>query len=127
MIQKGSCLNVVDNSGGKKVCCMHISGGYRKKYAKIGDVIIVSLKTVKTKRKDNSKIKKGDVVKALVVQTKEKKSSLSGQRISFFNNTVVLLNKQNKFLGTRVFVPVLSMFRSTRFLKLILLAPGLVK
>ena len=127
MIQKGTYFNVVDNSGGKKACCMHVYGGYRKRYAKIGDVIVVSLKSVKAKRKENSKIKKGDVVKALVVRTKEFKTNFANQTVSFFDNSVVLLNNQNKILGTRVFIPVLRLFRATKFLRIVSLASGLIK
>lgn len=125
MIQKGTYFNVVDNSGGKKAYCMHVYGGYRKRYAKIGDVVVVSLQSIKSK--ENIKIKKGDVVKALIVRTKETKKNFADQIVSFFDNSVVLLNNQNKLLGTRIFIPVLRSFRATRFLRIISLASGLIK
>ena len=78
MIQSGTYLNVVDNSGAKDVCCIKVSKGYRRRYAAIGDVITVSVKALRSKRKATSKVKKGDVVKALVVRTKTNQKDFSG-------------------------------------------------
>jgi len=127
MIQKGTYLNVADNSGAKKVCCIHVSGGYRKRYAKEGDVVIVSVKSLRSKRREVSKIKKGDILKALIVKTKLYRPSYSDEAVSFFENSVVLLNNQNKLLGTRVFGPIRKSFRYTKFLKVLSLASGVIK
>ncbi len=128
MIQKGTSFNIVDNSGGKKASCMHVYGGYRRRYAKIGDVVVVSVKKVRPPQpKEIIKVKKGDVLKALVVSTKEVKKNFAHQTVSLFDNSVVLLTNQNKLFGTRIFIPVLRSFRATRFLRIISLASGLIK
>lgn len=127
MIQKGTYLKVIDNSGAKKACCIHVSGGYRKRYGKVGDVIVVSIKSLRAKRRDASRIKKGDVAKALIVKTKVYRPSYSHECVSFFENSVVLLNNQNKLLGTRIFGPVQKTFRYTRHLRILSLASGIIK
>ena len=127
MIQKGTYLNVIDNSGAKDVCCIQVLKGYRKRYATIGDIIIVSIKSLRLKRRSLSKIKKGEVSKALVVRTKVSKNSYSFESSNFFENSVVLLNRQNKLLGTRIFGVVPKYFRYTKFLRIVSLASGFVK
>ena len=125
MIQKGSKLIVIDNSGARFVSCIHVPGGYRKRYAFIGDNIIVSVKKLRNKRKLFSKVKKGDVIKALIIRTKTSLKSYSAEHLFFKENCVVLLNKQNKLIGTRMFGIIPSFFRYTRFLKIVSLASGL--
>jgi large subunit ribosomal protein L14 len=127
MIQKGTCFKVIDNSGAKKACCIHVVGGYRKRYGKIGDIIVVSIKSLRSKRREVSKIKKGDVVKALIVKTKVYQPSYSYELISYFENSVVLLNNQNKLLGTRIFGPIQKSFRYTKYLRILTLASGVIK
>ncbi len=127
MIQKGTYLNVLDNSGAKKVSCIHVFGGYRKRYAKTGDTIVVSIKSVRHSRRKKIKIKKGDVVRAVVIRTKLGKSSYSNESHSFFDNSVVLINNQNKFFGSRVFGPISKHFRYTNCLRLVSLASGIIK
>lgn len=127
MIQKGTYLKVLDNSGAKKACCIHVSGGYRKRYGKTGDIIVVSIKSLRAKRRDVSKIKKGDVVKALIIKTKVYRPSYSNESVSFFENSVILLNNQKKLLGTRVFGPVQKFFRYTKYLRILSLASGVIK
>lgn len=134
MIQKGTYFNVMDNSGGKKACCIHICGGYRKRYSRIGDVVVVSIKSIRKKRKElfnlkkeTSKLKKGDVLKGLVIRTKSYKPSYSNEVISFLDNSIVLLNNQNKLIGTRVFGPILRQFRYTKYLRLVSISSGLLK
>jgi large subunit ribosomal protein L14 len=127
MIQKGTYFKVVDNSGAKKACCIHVSGGYRKRYGKTGDVVVVSIKSLRAKRREVSKIKKGDVLKALIVKTKVFRPSYSQESVSFFENSVVLLNNQNKLIGTRVFGPIEKSFRYTRYLRILSLASGVIK
>ena len=127
MIQKGTYLNVIDNSGAKDVCCIQVLKGYRKRYATIGDIIIVSIKSLRLKRRSLSKIKKGEVSKALVVRTKVSKNSYSFESSNFFENSVVLLSRQNKLLATRIFGVVPKYFRHTKFLRIVSLASGFVK
>ncbi len=126
MVQKGSCFKVVDNSGAKKACCIHICDGYRKRYGKTGDLVIVSVKSLRTQRRDMSKIKKGDVSRALVIRTKKYRFSYSHESSSFLENSVVLLNTQNKLVGTRLFGPINGDFRHTKHLRLTSLAAGLI-
>jgi len=127
MIQKGTYFKVVDNSGAKKACCIHVSGGYRKRYGKTGDVVVVSIKSLRAKRREVSKIKKGDVLKALIVKTKVFRPSYSQESVSFFENSVVLLNNQKKLIGTRVFGPIEKTFRYTKYLRILSLASGVIK
>jgi large subunit ribosomal protein L14 len=102
-----------------------VPGGYRKRYAFIGDNIVVSVKKLRNKRKLFSKVKKGDVIKALIIRTKTSLKSYSAEHLIFKENCVVLLNKQNKLIGTRMFGIIPSFFRYTRFLKIVSLASGL--
>ena len=117
MIQSGTYLNVIDNSGAKDVCCIKVSTGYRRRYSFVGDVIVVSVKSLRSKRKSTSKVKKGDVVKALVVRTKSKKKDFSGKTLSFLENSVVLLNNQYKPIGSRVFGTLPKTFNFSKYLK----------
>jgi large subunit ribosomal protein L14 len=127
MIQKGTYLNVLDNSGAKKVACIHVFGGYRKRYAKTGDTIVVAVKSVRPAAQDEViKIRKGDVVKAIVVRTKLGKSSYSQEFHSFLDNSVALVNSQNKFFGTRVFGAINRNFRYTKCLRLLSIASGVI-
>ena len=124
MIQKGTFLNVIDNSGAKSVCCIRIIGGYQKRYASLGDILIVSVKTLRNKRRFSAKVKKGDVLRAAIVRTKAKITSFSGNFLSFKDNSVVLMNKQNKVIGTRVFGSVPKQLNYTKLLKIVSLSAG---
>ena len=124
MIQSGTYLNVIDNSGAKDVCCIKVLPGYKRKYASIGDIIIVSVKSLRSKRRATSKVKKGDVMKALVVRTKVGHKDFSGKQLTFLENSAVLLNNQFKPLGTRVFGPVPKEFNYTKYLKVASLSAG---
>lgn len=124
MIQKGTLLNVIDNSGAKKVLCIHISSGYKHRYAGIGDSILVSVKSLRTKRKSTSKVKKGEVHKAIVLRVKNFYTSFYGDKFGFIENSVVLLNKQNKFFCTKVFGAIPKFFRFSKFLRLSSLSAG---
>ena len=126
MIQKGSYLNVIDNSGAKKAVCIQVLFGYRRRYAYVGDIVVVSIKSLRSKRKFASKTKKGEVYRALVVRTKIDSRSFLGDRTTFLENSIILLNKQNKFLGTRVFGSLSKEFRFTKYLKILSLATGQV-
>jgi large subunit ribosomal protein L14 len=124
MIQKGTYVNVVDNSGAKFALCIHLYGGYQKKYARVGDVILVTVKSIKKKKPEDLKIKKGEMSKAFVVATKVK--SKLNRNSTFLQNSVVLLTNQNKYLGTRIFIPLLRSFRQTKYLKAISMSAGVV-
>ena len=118
MIQMGTVLDVADNSGAKKVRCIKVLGGSKKRYARIGDVIRVSV----IECMPRGKVKKGEVQFAVVVRTKSKLNRADDARISFDSNAVVLLNAQKQPVGTRVFGPVSRELRSEAFMKIISLA-----
>lgn len=126
MIQVGTVLNVIENSGARKVCCIKVLSGYKSRYAFTGDLIMVSVKSLRTKRKATSKTKKGEIYKALVVRTKCVTKNAFGENLKFLENSVVLLNKQNKFIGTRIFGAVPLEFRYSRYLRLVSLANGVI-
>jgi large subunit ribosomal protein L14 len=119
MVQTTSTLDIADNSGAKKVMCIRVLGGTRRKYASLGDVIVVSIKEAIP----NSKVKKGDVAKAVIVRTKKEVSRQDGSYIRFDTNSAVLVDKDNEPVGTRIFGPVARELRAKRFMKIISLAP----
>jgi large subunit ribosomal protein L14 len=122
MIQMRTILDVADNSGAKKVGCIKILGGTRRRYARVGDVIIVSVKDAVP----NSKIKKGEVVRAVVVRTTKEVGRPDGSYIRFDDNSAVLINPQGEPIGTRIFGPVARELRARRFMKIVSLAPEVV-
>jgi len=126
MIQVGTKITVVDNSGAKTVSCIKVLAGYKKRYAKIGDTILVTVREIRSKRRLSSKIKKGEIYIGLIVKTKTFKPSFSGDNFSFLENSVVLLNKQNKILGTRVLGLIPRVFRYTKYLKVVALSSGVL-
>jgi large subunit ribosomal protein L14 len=119
MIQMRTILDVADNSGARKIGCIKVLGSSKRKYASLGDVIVVSVKDAIP----NSKIKKGDVVRAVVVRTKKGIKRPDGSYIKFDDNSAVLLNPQNEPIGTRIFGPVARELRAKKFVKIISLAP----
>ena len=119
MIQLKSLLEVADNSGAKKVVCIKVLGGSRRRYASLGDVIVVAVREAAP----NSKIAKGTVHKAVIVRTKRQVSREDGSAIRFDDNSVVLLNATQEPVGTRIFGPVARELRSKKFLKILSLAP----
>lgn len=119
MIQNLSILEVADNSGAKKVQCIRVLGGSNKKFARIGDVIVVSVKEAVPE----GNVKKGAVMKAVVVRTKKETRRQDGSYIRFDQNAVVLLNNQMEPIGTRIFGPVARELRWKEFMKIISLAP----
>ncbi|MEW6186598.1 MAG: 50S ribosomal protein L14 [Thermodesulfobacteriota bacterium] len=119
MIQTQTQLDVADNSGAKKVFCIRVLGGTRRRYARIGDIIVVSVKEAIP----NAKVKKGDVMKAVVVRTKKEISRPDGTYIKFDDNSAVLINQQREPVGTRIFGPVARELRAKNFMKIISLAP----
>ena len=119
MIQMQSILDIADNSGAKKVMCIKVLGGSKRKYASIGDIIVVSIREAIP----NSKVKKGDVAKAVIVRTKKALGRADGSYIRFDGNSAVLINKDNEPVGTRIFGPVARELRAKKFMKIISLAP----
>ncbi len=119
MIQAETKLQVADNSGAKKLYCIRVLGGSGRRYARIGDIIIVSIKEAI----HNAKVKKGDVMRAVVVRTKKGFRRPDGSYIRFDDNSAVLINQQGEPIGTRIFGPVARELRAKRFMKIISLAP----
>lgn len=122
MIQTQSILEVADNSGGKKIMCIKVLGGSRRKYGSVGDMIIASVKEAVP----NSKIKKGSVVKAVIVRTRREIVRPDGSSIRFDGNSAVIVNDLREPVGTRIFGPVARELRAKRFMKIISLAPEVV-
>lgn len=119
MIQQESRLTVADNSGAKEVLCIRVLGGTRKKYASIGDKIVVTVKSAIP----SGNIKKGTVAKAVVVRTKKEIRRNDGSYIRFDDNAVVLLNSAGEMSGTRIFGPVARELREKQYMKIVSLAP----
>jgi large subunit ribosomal protein L14 len=119
MIQMQTILNVADNSGAKKVACIKVLGGSKRRYAGIGDVIVVAVK----ESIPNSKVKKGDVMKAVVVRTVKEVRRPDGSYLKFDDNSAVLITNQMEPVGTRIFGPVARELRAKQFMKIISLAP----
>lgn len=127
MIQTGTYLNVLDNCGAKIVFCIKVLSGYKRRYAQLGDIIIISIKKLRLKRRLYSKVKKGDIYSALILKTKSSIKYKFGDSFSFLENSVVLLNKQNKLIGTRIFGGIHKKFRYTKYVKFLFLANGILK
>ena len=119
MIQTQTFLDVADNSGAKRVQCIKVLGGSRRRYANLGDIIVVSIKEALP----GSKVKKGDTAKAVVVRTVRECRRPDGSYIKFDDNSAVLINAQSEPVGTRIFGPVARELRSKKFMKIISLAP----
>jgi large subunit ribosomal protein L14 len=119
MIQQYTRLNVADNTGAKKVMCILVPGDTKRRYATVGDEIMVSVKTAIP----GGVIKKGDVSKAVVVRTKKEIRRTDGSYIRFDENAAVLINEQNEPKGTRIFGPVARELRDKQFMKIVSLAP----
>jgi large subunit ribosomal protein L14 len=122
MIQVESVLDVADNSGARKVLCIKVLGGSKRKYASVGDVIVVSVKEAIP----NSKVKKGEVMKAVVVRTAKEVGRSDGSFIRFDTNSAVLIDNAREPVGTRIFGPVARELRAKRFMKIISLAPEVI-
>jgi large subunit ribosomal protein L14 len=118
MIQTQSVLEVADNSGAKKVMCIKVLGGSKRRYASVGDTIVVSIKEASP----NGKVSKGDVARAVVVRTSKEMRRKDGSYIRFDNNSAVLVNKDGEPIGTRIFGPVARELRAKNFVKIISMA-----
>jgi large subunit ribosomal protein L14 len=119
MIQMESVLDVADNSGAKRVRCVKVLGGSKRKYATLGDVIVVSIKDAAP----NGKVKKGQVARAVIVRTRKEVRRKDGSYIRFDDNSAVLINKENEPVGSRIFGPVARELRAKKFMKIVSLAP----
>jgi len=122
MIQQETRLTVADNSGAKEVLCIKVLGGSRKKYAKLGDLIVVTVK----KAIPGGIVKKGEVTKAVIVRTKKELRRKDGSYIRFDDNAAVLINNQKEPQGTRVFGPIARELREKKFMKILSLAPEVI-
>jgi large subunit ribosomal protein L14 len=119
MIQMQSTLSVADNSGARKLCCIKVLGGSKRKYAGIGDIIVCSVKEAMP----NSKVKKGDIVRAVIVRTAKEVNRPDGSYIRFDVNSAVVVSAGGEPVGTRIFGPVARELRAKRFMKIVSLAP----
>lgn len=134
MLQVESYVNILDNSGTRKGYCIKIYKGYRCRYAKIGDVVKVAIRQLKRKKAEGRtslkikvKLKRGDKSKALLVETRNGIKKMGEEFLKFKRNVVILLTEKKKFIGTRVFLPVVEGFRYTRYSRLRFLTPGLIR
>jgi large subunit ribosomal protein L14 len=119
MIQTETRLRVADNSGAKLVSCIKVLGGSKRRYASVGDIIVVAVKEAMP----NSKVKKGEVVRAVIVRTAKEIRRVDGSHIRFDDNSAVLISEQGEPIGTRIFGPVARELRAKNFMKIISLAP----
>ncbi|NBV54106.1 MAG: 50S ribosomal protein L14 [Proteobacteria bacterium] len=119
MIQQETRLDVADNSGARQVMCIRVLGGTRRRYARVGDIIIVSIKDAIPR----AKVKKGEVARAVVVRTAKETARPDGTSIRFDRNAAVLIDKKNEPIGTRIFGPVARELRAKSFMKIVSLAP----
>ena len=122
MIQVESRLDVADNTGAKEVLCIKVLGGSKRKYASVGDIIVVSIKDAMPR----GKVKKGDVHRAVIVRTRQAIKRIDGSLIAFDKNAAVLINKQGEPIGSRIFGPVTRELRSSGYMKIISLAPEVI-
>ena len=119
MIQTESTLEVADNSGAKKLKAIKVLGGSKRRYASVGDIVVVAVREALP----NGKVKKGEVARAVIVRTKKELRRTDGTYIRFDNNSAVLINKDGEPIGTRIFGPVARELRAKKFMKIVALAP----
>ena len=122
MVQAETVLDVADNSGARRVLCIKVLGGTRRKYASLGDIIVVSVQEAIP----NAKVKKGDVMKAVIVRTAKEVGRADGSYIKFDSNSAVLIDNAREPIGTRIFGPVARELRAKRFMKILSLAPEVI-
>ena len=122
MIQVETVLDVADNSGAKRVQCIKVLGGTRRRYARLGDIIVVSIKEAIP----NSRVKKGQIARAVVVRTRREYLRPDGSYVKFDGNSAVLIDEKKEPIGTRIFGPVARELRAKKFMKIISLAPEVV-
>ena len=122
MVQEYSVLNCADNTGARKIMCFRILGGTKRKYAKLGDTVVVSVKDAQP----NSGVKRGDVARAVVVRTRKETRRADGSYIRFDDNAAVLISEEGEPRGTRIFGPVARELRERRFMRIVSLAPEVI-
>lgn len=126
MIQQQTILKVADNSGAKTVKCIKVLGGFKKRYANLGDIIVVSVQQLRNKSKKTSKVLKGGVFRALVVRTKTQYKKKDGSSFALNENSVTLINKQGNPIGTRILGPIPKTLKKKKFMKFVSLSIGLI-
>lgn len=122
MIQASTMLKVADNTGAKKICCFKVLGGTRRRYARIGDIVIASVK----ESTPDATVKKGTVVRAVIVRTRKEMRREDGSYVRFDDNAAVIINAQNEPIGTRIFGAMGRELRRKKFMKIISLAPEVI-
>jgi large subunit ribosomal protein L14 len=126
MIQQQTILKVYDNSGAKTVKCIKVLGGFKKKYAKLGDIVIVSVQELRNKSKKTSKVKKKEIYKALIIKTKTKYQKKDGSQFCFNDNGVILINKQGNPISSRIIGPIPKTLKKKKLQKFISISSGVV-
>lgn len=126
MIQQETILKVADNSGAKIVKCIKVLGGFKKRYANLGDIIVVSVQQLRNKSKSTSKVLKGGVFRALIVRTKKRYKKRDGSLFLLEENAVALINKQGNPIGTRILGPIPKTLKKKKFMKFVSLSIGLI-
>lgn len=126
MIQQQTILKVADNSGAKTVKCIKVLGGFKKRYANLGDIIVISVQQLRNKSKSTSKVLKGGVFRALVVRTKKRCKKRDGSVFLLEENAVALINKQGNPIGTRILGPIPKTLKKKKFMKFVSLSIGLI-
>jgi len=126
MIHQETILKAADNSGAKTVKCIKVLGGFKKRYANLGDIIVVSVRQLRNKSKSTSKVLKGGVFRALVIRTKRQYRKKDGSLFLLQENSVALINKQGNPIGTRILGPIPKMLKKKKFMKFVSLSIGLI-
>lgn len=124
MIQTQSIITIVDNSGARNAKCIKVLTGFKRRYAFMGDTIVVVIKSIKSKKKSTSKVKKGEVLRLVIIRTKFQKNKKDGSSFKFNINAGVLVNKQNKPVATRVIGPVTKELKTNKLMKIASLSGG---
>lgn len=126
MIQQRTILKVADNSGAKTVRCIKVLGGFKKRYANLGDIVVVSVQQLRNRSRKTSKVSKGGVFRALVIKTKNQYKKKDGSSFILQENAVALINKQGTPIGTRILGPIPKILKKKKFTKFISLSIGLI-
>lgn len=126
MIQQETILKVADNSGAKLVKCIKVLGGFKKRYAYLGDIIVVSVQQLRNKSRNTSKVLKGGVFRALVVRTRKRYKKRDGSVFLLEENAVALINKQGNPIGTRILGPIPKVLKKKKFMKFVSLSVGVI-
>jgi len=126
MIQPQTILKVADNSGAKLVKCIKVLNGFNRRFAVLGDIIVVSIQKLRNKSRSSSKVQKGEVHKAFIIRTKQKTIKKDGTAIFFQSNAISLINKQGKPIASRIIGPIPKNLKKSKFLKLVTLSSGFV-